>query len=287
MWPNFPVSDVPRPGLRLGNLTSTQYNAATDLLRVMFSKAGYRKIQDIMGSDQALVESGVPYAAGRAVYTIAFFGEPSVTGLWMVQFGGHHLALNVAIYRARGVLAPVLTSALLACYIEQNVSRRALGNENDKAFALFATLSDEQRRQAVINHSVSDLTLGPSEDGKLIPAVGAKASLFSSKQQSMLVDLICEWASILNKVHAAPRLVEIRAGLDDTLFAWSGPKTHEPSRNGASYFRIHGPNLLIEFSSQYPRGDLTMHVHTIYRDPLRAYGRTLYEEPNASTSCFE
>ena len=92
----------------------------------------------------------------------------------------------------------------------------------------------------------------------------------------MLFDLISEWAGILNEVHAAPRLAEINAGLDDTYFAWSGPTSHEPDRNpSVGSFCIQGPGLIIEFSPQRPGGDLTMHVHTIYRDPANGYGRAL------------
>ena len=48
---------------------------------------------------------------------------------------------------------------------------------------------------------------------------------------------------------------------------------HEPERNGASYFRVQGPKVFIEFSPQRPGGDLTQHVHTIYRDPSNPYGQ--------------
>lgn len=277
MWSNFPVSDVPRPGVRLGDMTTAQHDAAMNLLRAMLSEQGYRKIQDIMGSDQALAESGVPYAAGIAAYTIAIFGEPSLTDIWMVQFGGHHLALNVAIYRSNSVLAPVLTGALPANYLDGDEAKRALSDENDKGFALYASLDEEQREKATISQDVSDLIFGPGDASKTIPTAGIEASLLDSKQQSMLFDLISEWAGILNHVHAAPRLQELQDDLERTYFAWSGPSTHEDGKNGKSYFRIHGPNLLIEFSPQFPGGDLTMHVHTIYRDPLRAYGRNFID----------
>jgi len=140
---------------------------------------------------------------------------------------------------------------------------------------VLADLDEGQRNQAIIDHPVSELVLGPGHDGETIEPVGVKASTFSPKQLAMLFDLISEWAGILNEVHAAPRLAEINAELDDTYFAWSGPTSHEPDRNGASYFRIQGPRLIIEFSPQQPGGDLTMHVHTIYRDPANAYGRAL------------
>lgn len=79
--------------------------------------------------------------------------------------------------------------------------------------------------------------------------------------------------SIVNEDYAAPRMAEIEAGLDETWFAWSGPTTHEPGRNGSSYYRIQGPKLIIEFSPQGVGGDPTMHVHTVYRDPTNDYGK--------------
>ena len=65
---------------------------------------------------------------------------------------------------------------------------------------------------------------------------------------------------------------EIRAGIDSTWFAWSGPTTHEPGKNGSSYYRIQAPHVIIEFAPQGTFGDATVHVHTIYRDPLNNYG---------------
>jgi hypothetical protein len=275
MWSNFPVSDVPRPGLRLGGLNDAQREAVMSLLRVLLSDRGYRKVLDIMGSDQALADSGTPYASGRAAYTVAIFGAPSIDSLWMVQFGGHHLALNIAMLGEHGVLAPVLTGCLPAIYTENGARVRALAAENDRAFALLDALDETQRTQAIIDHRVSELALGPGHDGEVVEPVGVKASLLNPQQQAMLFALILEWAGIVNDDYAEPRLAEIKSSLGDTYFAWSGPTTHEADHNGASYFRVQGPRLFIEFSPQEPGGDLTMHVHTIYRDPLNAYGRAL------------
>lgn len=275
VWSNYPVSDVPRPGLRMGSLTDAQRDSVMVILRELLSLNGYQKVLDIMGADQALSDSGTPYASGRDAYTIAIFGEPSDVGLWMVQFGGHHLALNAVIMYERAVLAPVLTGCLPAVYLENGMTRRALAAENDKAFALLATFDEKQRRQMLIEHPVSQLKLGPGHDDEIIATVGLPASAMTEPQRAMLFDLISEWAGILNDIHAGPRLNEINDALESTHFAWSGPLTCKQNRNGASYFRIHGPNLFIEFSPQEPGGDLTMHSHTIYRDPSDAYGKSL------------
>jgi hypothetical protein len=275
MWSNFPVSDVPRPGLRLGNLSEKQRHAVMNLLRVLLSERGFRKVGEIMGSDQALADRGTNYASGQDAYTIAILGAPGTETRWMVQFGGHHLALNITMLGEHGVLAPALTGCLPAIYTKNGKTIRVLADENDQAFALFGTLDDQQRTQALIDHPVSDLALGPGQDGETIAPVGVKGSSLAPEQQAMLYDLTCEWAGILNDVHAGPRLAELKNGLDETYFAWSGPTTREPDRNGASYFRIQGPKLFIEFSPQQVGGDPTMHVHTVYRDPDNAYGRAL------------
>ena len=80
----------------------------------------------------------------------------------------------------------------------------------------------------------------------------------------MLLDLVREWAGIMNDAFAEPRMAEIRAKLPDTYFAWSGPTTN----GSAAYFRIQGPTLVIEYA---PQGSVD-HIHTIYRDPTNDYG---------------
>ncbi|WP_213772769.1 DUF3500 domain-containing protein [Bradyrhizobium sp. dw_78] len=279
MWSNFPVSDVPRPGLRFGDLSEPQRDAVMQMLRVLLSSKGYRKVLEIMGSDQALSEGGTNFAAGSAYYTLGIFGAPSATTPWLVQFGGHHLALNITMAGARGVLAPVLTGAQPAFYTSNGKTVRALAQENDKAFALLDALDESQRKQVILNDYPGNLVLGPGHDGETIPPEGLKASAMTERQRTMLFDLISEWAGIVNDAYAAPRIAEIKAGLDDTYFAWNGPATHEPGRNGAAYFRVQGPKLVIEFAPQAPGGDLTMHVHTIYRDSTNAYGRAFLEHP--------
>ena len=278
VWSNYPVSDVPRPGLQLGSLSDAQREAAMHLLQTLLSAKGYQKVVDTMGADQVLSESETHYAAGTKVYTLGIFGTPSTTAPWMVQFGGHHLGLNVVLVGEHGVMTPTLTGAQPAVYTVNGKTVRVLARENDKAFDLLHALSDDQRKQAILNYQVRDLVLGPGEAGKTIVPEGLKASAMNEAQRAMLLDLISEWAGILNDAHAAARLSEIKAGLDDTWFAWSGPTTHEAGKNGSAYYRIQGPKLVIEFSPQGVGGDPTMHVHTMYRDPTNDYGRVFLDD---------
>jgi Protein of unknown function (DUF3500) len=250
VWSNFPVDDVPRPGLRLGSLGADQRDAAMKLLKVLLSPKGYQKVIDIMGADQVLADGGTNYASGIDVYTLGIFGEPSTTAPWMVQFGGHHLGVNVVICGERGVMTPTMTGAQPALYMSKGKTIRPMGPENDKAFDLLDSLDESQRKKAILDYRVGNLVLGVGHDGETIEPEGLKASAMNERQRAKLLDVISEWAGIINDAYAKTRVSEIKAGLDETYFAWSGPTTHEPGKNGSAYYRIQGPKLVIEFAPQ-------------------------------------
>jgi hypothetical protein len=271
-WSNLPTSMVARAGLKMGDLTAPQKKAAMALLASMLSKRGYEKVLAIVEGDEVLkAGSGGRGAAmfGRDLFYISILGKPSVKDPWMLQFGGHHLALNITMVGAAGILTPSLTAAQPAKYTVDGRTVRPLGAENDKAFALVNALDEGQRKQAILNYKVADLVLGPGQDGKTIQPEGLKCSAMNAEQQAMLLDLAGEWAGIVNEPAAKTRMAEIKANLPATWFAWSGPTT-----NGMpAYYRIQGPTLVIEYAPQPLGGDPTMHIHTIYRDPTDDYGK--------------
>jgi hypothetical protein len=275
-WSNLPVRFVPRTGLSMGELSAAQRTAAMTMLSSALSARGYEKVQQIVQGDEVLKqnEKGNPMF-GKDLFYFSLLGTPSEKEPWMLQFGGHHLALNVTIVGEHGVLTPSLTAAQPALYTLDGKTIRPLGQENDKAFALLDALDATQRAQAILNYKVADLVLGPGQDGKTIQPEGLKVSAMNAKQRAMLLDLISEWSGIVHESAAAARMAEIRAGLDQTWFAWSGPTTHAEGRSGTSYYRIQGPSLVIEYAPQPLGGDPTQHVHTIYRDPTNDYGRKL------------
>jgi hypothetical protein len=275
-WSNLPTRMSPRAGLKLGDLTAAQRSAALALLSATLSPRGFEKVQQIVEADEVLKanERNNPLF-GRDLYYVSILGTPSATAPWMLQFGGHHLAVNVTIAGERGILTPTLTGAQPALYTLNGKTVRPLGQENDKAFALLAALDETQRARAVLGYRVADLVLGPGQDGKTIQPEGLRASAMNERQRAMLLDLIAEWTGIVHESAAAARMAEVRAGLGETWFAWSGPTTVEAGRNGAAYYRIQGPNLVIEYAPQPLGGDPTMHIHTMYRDPTNDYGSRL------------
>ena len=112
-----------------------------------------------------------------------------------------------------------------------------------------------------------DLVLGPGHDGETIQPEGVKVSAFDDKQRRLLLELITEWSGIIHDQAAAAKLKEIQSGLAETWFAWSGPL-----EAGKGYFRVQGPTVFIEFAPQRLGGDVTMHLHSMFRDPTNDYG---------------
>jgi len=311
-WSNLPTSFVPRGGLRLGDLTKEQRDAAQAVLAAALSPRGYEKMMQIVEGDEFLKKNdrgggpggrgpggpggpgpsgpgpapggpgagpGGPPPGGRGgpggapmfghdEYYISFMGQPSATKPWIIQYGGHHLAINVTLVGEQSTLAPSHTGLQPARYEVEGKTVRPLGRETDKAQALLTSLDETQRKQAVLGVAMHDLVLGPGRDGQTIQPEGVKGASLTDKQREMLLDLAGEWIGILPDATAKAKMEETRKSLAETWFAWSGP-VDQP---GAAYFRIQGPTVLIEYAPQRLGGDPANHIHTIYRDPTNDYG---------------
>src|SRR5208283_3217854 len=313
-WSNLPTAFVPRGGISLKEMTPEQRSAAMALVAAALSPRGFEKVQQIMEGDEVnkLTDrgpgagNGLPPGGGgnapprpnlgnppaqsngpmrppmgdgpifgKDLYYISLLGTPSTQSPWMLQFGGHHLALNITISGDRGVLTPTLTGAQPALYETKGKTVRPLGQESDKAFAFLQSLDETQRKQAILGYRLADLVLGPGQDGKTIVPEGLKGSAQTERQRALLLDLMGEWAGIIHESAAASRMIELKADLDETWFAWSGPVTVKPGSNITAYYRIQGPHVVIEYAPQTLGGDPSMHVHTMYRDPTNDYGKKL------------
>jgi hypothetical protein len=281
-WSNLPSGIFQRNGMRFGDMTAQQRAAALALVAAALSREGYQKVTDIMNGDEVLKNAGGGRTGGRQggggpgggvrfgldEYYIALLGTPSATSPWMIQFGGHHLAINVTVVGPETVMTPSLPAAQPAKYMLNGQTIRPLGHENDKGFVLINALNAAQQKRAILDYQVMDLVLGPGEDGKVIQPEGILASELDARQQAMLLDVVHEWVGILNDDAATAKMAEIKANLPKTYFAWSGATQN----GGLAYYRIQGPTVIIEYAPQ--QGDLD-HIHTIYRDPTNDYGAKL------------
>ncbi len=276
-WSNLPVTIVARNGVRLGDLNKEQRAKSMEVVAAVLSKGGYQKVLDIIDGDQQLAEGkggkgkggkGGKDMFGADQYYLAIFGKPSATEPWMVQFGGHHLGVNVTVIGKHFVLTPTHTGTQPALFKRGDKEVRPLGPENDAGFKLVNALDDKQRAQAVLgDRPQGELLLGPGRDGRTIEPKGVKGSALTAEQQAMLLELIGAWVNIVEPDTAAARMAEIKGKIGETYFAWIGPT----AKGSAAYFRVQGPTVVIEYA---PQGG-TDHIHTVIRNPQDDYGAGL------------
>jgi hypothetical protein len=284
IWSNLPTGTTmqvgarDRNGLKLGDMAPAEEQAALALLAATLSADGLTKVMNIVNADQALEVTSAPTRKpgaairfGRAEFYLAILGTPSTTAPWMLQFGGHHLAINVTFAASQPVLAPTLTGAQPARFEMAGRTIRPLGDEADKAFALMKALNPEQQKQATLGVEVRNLVLPPGADGQSIAPEGARVATFTAAQRAMLVDLAREWIGIVDDATAAAKMKQLEASLADTYFAWAGPI----GEGQGAYFRIHSPVAFIEYAPQGAAPNNVDHIHTIYREPGNDYASGL------------
>ena len=153
-WSNLPSGIFQRNGMRFGDMTSRQREAAFALVAAALSRERYQKVTDIMNGDEVLKNAGGGRTGGRQgdagpggaggrgggvrfgrdEYYMALLGAPSATAPWMIQFGGHHLAINVTVVGPNDVMTPSLPAAQPAKYTLNGQTIRP-GSESSTGFS--------------------------------------------------------------------------------------------------------------------------------------------------------
>jgi hypothetical protein len=286
-WSNLPVGIFRRAGIAWGDLDGAQRAALIDLLGAVLGPDGMENVREQMAADDALrppdssgmARGGAPGGArpanpraaqfGSEHYYVSLLGAPSATAPWMLQFGGHHLAINATIVGPNVTLSPSLTGGQPLKFVWDGRPIYIVVKEAVHGAGLLNSLTDEQRRKAVISTRLIDLVLGPGKDGRTLQPEGLPASEMDVQQKAQLLVLIEARLSIIMGADVrAAKIAAIEKNLDQTYFAWWGPATPL----GGAYWRVTGPTVLLEFSPQALGGDLTQHTHNIYREPGNDYG---------------
>jgi Protein of unknown function (DUF3500) len=274
-WSNLPDQLFERAGLRLDALSAAQQAAALKILEAALSPEGYEQVKEISTADGVLAAtSQMNLDFGADHYWVRILGTPAATGAWTVQYGGHHLAVNVTLSGEDMTLAPTLWGAQPSSYTAAGASAEPLCGETTKGFALMDALDADQQKAATLTTETKEIALGAGQDGKTLAQEGVKASTFTAAQKKLLLDLVDEWIRPLNGQEAAAKLTAAERNLDQTTFAWFGATTiGQPI-----YYRVQGPTFVIEFAHQQGgganAGGIT-HIHSIYREPGNDYGAEL------------
>ena len=275
-WSNLPtgIVDFERNGLRLGDLQSDQLSALFAFLAAGLGAHGYDTVGQVIAAEAVLSES---YLASQLKwsatnYWLVFFGEPTADGAWGWQFGGHHLAINASLDGGRFVsLSPTFIGIEPANFEFQGQRHAPLADELADGLALIRALPEGTREQAVIDDRPREVYTGPGEDGVIPPPAGGSVADWPVEARGMLLDIVSHWLRLQPEENAMPRLAAIESALGDTRFAWHG----STDGDGDVYYRIQGPRLIIEFSTQGGVGADGGHYHSVYRDPTNEYGGAL------------
>jgi uncharacterized protein DUF3500 len=274
-WSNLPDQLFKRTGLRMDALSDDQRAAVLKILEAGLSADGYRQVNAITAGDGVLKDAGgMDLDFGADHYWIRILGTPSEGDIWTVQYGGHHLAVNMTMKGEQMTLAPTLWGAQPASYTASGATVEPLSGETGKAFAVIDALDDDQRDAAVLDSPITEIVLGAQQDGKTLTEEGVQASTFTDAQKKVLLALITEWLSQVDTGDAEDKIATAEENLDKTWFAWSG----ETTAGKPIYYRVQGPSLIIEFAHQHGQGANAggvTHIHAIYREPGNDYGAEL------------
>ncbi|WP_432519662.1 DUF3500 domain-containing protein [Kineococcus sp. SYSU DK006] len=286
-WSNFPVTFVERAGLNLTDLTTEQQSAALAVLQSLLSEEAYATVTAIMGGDQYLAENSSSTEESLGQYYIAFFGDPSTTTAFEVQFGGHHLGINATLDGASDAItfAPTHLGVQPAVYTDADGDEvQPFDGIYTDAFAFFDSLTAEQQA-TLTSGEVSSCAPGDTCD--FATGTGLTGAELTDEQEQLLLELIANWAGMADAESTATTLAEIEATLDDTVIAWSGETTYDMSTGDGISFSISGPDVYVSFQAQNGSAGADVdgvttsgwgHVHTIYRDPTNDYAGSVTQQ---------
>ncbi|MFP7366608.1 DUF3500 domain-containing protein [Corynebacterium callunae] len=284
-WSNFPVTFVERAGLNLNDLTEEQQAAALNVLKSLLNEDAYQQIEDIMAGDQYLNDASTSSEDSLGQYYIAFYGTPSTSDDWTLQFGGHHIGINATFSGGDITFAPTHLGVQPAEWVNSDGETvSAFDDTYEDAFNFYNSLTEEQIASLYQGEEVATMVCAPGGTCDYPTGTGLKGSDLTDEQKDLLLELISNWAGLADTETTTEELAAISETLDDTYINWSGATTYDMTTGEGIYFQISGPKVYIEFANQNGSAGADIsgvvtagwgHIHTIYRDPTNDYANSV------------
>lgn len=112
------------------------------------------------------------------------------------------------------------------------------------------------------------MVAGAFKDNAVITREGLSGDDMTEAQRQLLTDVVAAYVGWADDPHAAVKMAEVVAHLNETSFSWMGSR----SDNGPFYYRVQSPVVLIEFDHHpgvvfdnlVPSEN---HIHSILRTP--------------------
>ncbi|KAK1997133.1 hypothetical protein LX36DRAFT_578998 [Colletotrichum falcatum] len=288
--PEFLLSDK---GLRLDELDPGLRDGILGVLEATLSPEGYAKALGAMRINGFLGELvQAPAICNEHSYNFVLFGEPSATRPWGFSFYGHHLCLNVFLYRGQIVSSPWFTGA------EPNVidrgphrGTRILETEERLGLRLMQSLPEGLRQAAQTykllkdpamprgrwNHDDQRHLCGAYRDNRVVPYEGVPVADMGPEQRRLVLGIVEQYLVYLPQKAREARTRQVESWFHETYFSWIGGfGDADPF-----YYRIQSPVILAEFdhhsgvflTNEEPA---KFHIHTLLRTPNAGdYGMAL------------
>ena len=288
--PEFLISDK---GIRLDEISKTLRDRVMELLKATLSVQGYEKAVAAMrinGFLGDLVESST--IMNEFSYNFVLFGRPLTNQPWGFSFYGHHLCLNVFLYKTQMVISPWFTGA------EPNLiddgpykGTRILDVEERLGLQLMQSLNAAQQNQAQIykdmhdkampegrwNHDDQRHLCGAYRDNRVVPYEGIEVCNMDDVQKSIVEQIFEQYLLYLPDKARAIRLGNIRHWFHETYFCWIGGFNDQDP----FYYRLQSPVVIAEFDHHSGvflanSEPAKFHIHTLLRTPNAGdYGMAL------------
>ena len=274
-----------REGIGFFEMSAVQRKLAFNLMRASLSAQGLKQTRDIMKLNGTLAELTNNYDEySEWFYWITIMGKPSATKPWGWQLDGHHAIINYFVLGDQVVMSPVfMGSEPVKTDTGKFKDTVVLQAEQNQGLALMRSLDAAQQAKATIaGGKKGENTLTAAyRDNLVLDYAGIRAAELNAGQKKLLLQVVAQYISNMDRGHARIKLSEVRKYLNQTYFGWIGAT--EP--DGVFYYRIHNPVILIEFDHQRPialaksQVPTRNHIHTVVRTPNgNDYGKDLLRQ---------
>jgi Protein of unknown function (DUF3500) len=261
----------PREGVSFDELPRQSRKAVHRLIAASLQPHAYAQVAVIAALEDVLDDrEGGRRGRNSGDYWTIVFGDPSRSDPWAWRFEGHHASLNVTLDGDEVLSAtPCFLGANPAAirYLGLPVVR-PLAQEEDMARALLDVLTPAEQEAATVSEEApSDIV---TKTRPLVAAGVEPLGVVAERLRAPAVDALRRLVEVyLDRVpeEAARRRSDVLQ--DDSFlrvaFAWAGSQ----ERGRPHYYRVQGPNLLIEYDNTQNNAN---HVHSVWRDPEGDFG---------------
>lgn len=258
-----------RPGLALGDLRRDQRKAVHGMLTAVLSPHAYAQAATVMALEDVLDnrEGGHRDRHSGDYWTI-LFGTPDGDEPWGWRIEGHHLSVNVLVADGRVSATPFFLGVNPASVTYRGrVIGQPLQLEEELPRELLDRMDPAARRLAVVS-GLTPHDIRSSNSPRAVPSepVGVTPAQLSRPARELLYDIVRLY---LDRVrHELADREFARIDRERLHFSWEG----SPRRGDGHYYRVQGPELLIEYDNTFNEAN---HIHSVWRRPPGDFGDDL------------